>query len=161
MTDTKTSDETELETNDTSLTVRRTFDASPERVFRAFTDPEELEQWYAPGEVTTRIHTVEPEPDGAFSLSFLDGANRTDIEGRFLEVVENERLVHTWLYPGETESLVTIEFEDVADGTTVVLTHENIGAYQELSDRENVEGYAKGWITALGTLGAVLKGRES
>jgi uncharacterized protein YndB with AHSA1/START domain len=62
-----------VETDKTSLTIRRTFAAPRERVYRAFMDPDELEEWYAPGDVTTKVHTLEPEPDGVLSFSFVDG----------------------------------------------------------------------------------------
>lgn len=146
----------EIESGESSLRIRRTFDAPRERVYRAFTEPDELEQWYAPGDVTTEIHTLELEPDGALSFSFVDGDERTDIEGEFLEVVENERIVHTWRYPGEEESRVTYEFNDVDDGTEVVLVHEQIGSYRDRSARENVDGYVEGWTSALETLHEVL-----
>lgn len=147
---------TEIETSDTSLTIRRTFDASRERVWQSFTDPDELEQWYAPGDVTTKVHTLEPEPDGTLSFSFVDGDNRTDIEGTFEEIVENERIVHTWRYPGEEESRVTYEFRDVDDGAEIVLTHEQISPYRDRSARENVDGYVEGWSSALENLAAVV-----
>ncbi|MFC4440193.1 MULTISPECIES: SRPBCC family protein [Natrialbaceae] len=153
--DAGTGDRRQLETDEASLTIRRTFDAPRERVFRAFTDPEELEQWFAPGEVTTQVHILEPEPDGALSLSFVDEEHPTDIEGTFLKVLEHERIVHTWQYPGEEESRVTYEFRDVDDGTEVVLTHEDIGPYQDRSARENADGYAEGWTSALEKLEGV------
>lgn len=152
-----TTDETEIEITDTTLTLRRTFDASRERVWRAFTDPDELEEWYAPGDVTTKVHTLEPEPDGVLSFSFVDGDDRTDIEGMFEEVVENERIVHTWRYPGEEESRVIYEFRDVDDGTEVVLVHERIGPYRDRSARENVDGYVEGWTSALEKLDVALE----
>ncbi|WP_436344388.1 SRPBCC family protein [Natronorubrum sp. FCH18a] len=148
---------TEIETAESSLTIRRTFDAPLERVYRAFTDSDELEAWYNPGDGTTKIDVLELEPGGDLSLTFVDGKSRTDIEGTFVEVVENERLVHTWQYPGEEESRVTYEFRDVDDGTEVVLTHEEIGPYRDYSASENVDGYAEGWSRALENLSAVIR----
>lgn len=147
---------TEIETAESSLTIRRTFDAPLERVYRAFTDSDELEAWYNPGDGTTKIDVLELEPGGDLSLTFVDGENRTDIEGTFVEVVENRRIVHTWQYPGEGESRVTYEFRAVDDGTEVVLTHEKIGPYRDRSASENTDGYAEGWSRALENLSAVI-----
>lgn len=147
---------TETEPTETSLTVRRTFDASRERVYRAFAEPNKLEQWYSPGDLTAQVHTLELEPGGSLSLTFVGGESRTDIEGTFVEVVENERIVHTWQYPGEEESRVTYAFRDVDDGTEIVLTHEEIGPFRDRSTSENVDGYVEGWSRALEKLSAVV-----
>lgn len=147
---------TTIETGETSLTIRRTFDAPRERVFRAFANPNELEQWFAPGALDPEIHALELEPDGVLSLSFVGEETRTDIEGTYVEVVENERIVHTWNYPGEEESRVVWEFRDVDGGTEITLTHEDIGPYRDLSASENVDGYAEGWTSALAKLEQVV-----
>ncbi|WP_254532853.1 SRPBCC family protein [Natrinema gelatinilyticum] len=136
---------TDTEAADDRLTIRRTFDAPRERVYRAFTEPEEVERWFGPRSMTGEVHALEPEPGGAYSVSMLDEENRYDVEGEFLEVVENERLVHTW-EPGR----VTIEFRDVDEGCEVVLTHEG------LPDGESVDDHADGWANALENLAGVL-----
>ncbi len=62
----------DIETSESSLTIRRTFGAPRERVFRAFTERDELEEWFAPspGVVTTEVQTFAPEELAA-------GDNRT------------------------------------------------------------------------------------
>lgn len=142
----------DVELSDEHLTVRRTFDASPERLFRAFTDPDDLAAWYAPGEMTAEVHALEPEPDGQLSVSMVAGDESHDAEGTFLEVVENERLVHTWhwRHAPEQESRVTVEFVPTDDGTEVVLTHER------LADRKAAEEHAEGWVGILENLAATL-----
>lgn len=148
--------ETEIETGDSSLTIRRTFDASRERVYGAFADLDELEQWFAPGGMTARVDDLELEPGGALSLRIGDGKRSTTIEGTYLEVLEDERIVHTWQYPGEEGSRVTCEFRDANRGTEVMLVHERIGPYRDRSARENVDGYVEGWSSALETLRSVV-----
>lgn len=132
-------DDTTVETGDRHLTVQRTFDAPLSRVFSAFTDPEELEQWYAPGPMTTEVHEFEAESEGAFSISMLGGEGPMDVEGKFIEVFENERLVHTWRDPSG-QSKVTVTFEEVEDGTSVKLTHE------EFDSEEAVQSHVEGWV---------------
>lgn len=153
--DTGTGDRPRLETTETSLTIRRTFDASRERVFRAFTVPTELEAWQSVGEVTAEVHTLEPEPGGSLSVSHIHGDDRYDLEGEFLEVVENERLVYTWrMVDGPSdgeESRIIVELRDVEEGTGLVFTHEGIAP-------ELVNGTADGWDGMLDNLAAVLRG---
>lgn len=136
---------TEIETSGTKLTIRRTFDAPRDRVWRAFTEPDEVEQWFGPGSMTGRVRALEPEPGGTYSVSMLGDEHRYDVEGEFLEVVEGERLVHTW-EPGR----VTIELRDADEGCEVVLTHEG------LPDREAADGHTAGWASALDNLAEVL-----
>jgi uncharacterized protein YndB with AHSA1/START domain len=63
-----------------------------------------------------------------------------DVEGTFIEVVENERLVHTWQGPSGGETEVTVTFEAVDGGTRVVLTH------TEFESQEAVENHTEGWV---------------
>lgn len=144
----------ETETTESSLTLRRTFDASPERLWRAFTDPEELAEWYAPGDMTAEIHAWEATPDGELDISMVDEAGSHDAEGTFTEVIENEKLVHTWQWthvdePVETH--ITVEFVPVEDGTEVVLTHEGH------PDAETTEEHVGGWSGVLENLAAALE----
>ena len=90
---------------------------------------------------------------GSLSVSMTAGDERHDAEGTFREVVEDDRLVHTWRWThGESseESLVTVEFDEVDGGTEVVLTHER------LTGREAVEEHAQGWAGILENLETAL-----
>ena len=142
-----TDDNTEIETDETSLIIRRTFDASRERVWTAFTDPDELEQWFVPDGMTAEVHALEPESGGAFAVSWTDGENRIENEGTYVEVVKNERLVAVE-DTAEGELRLTYEFQDVGDKTEVVLTQEFPGPVHD--------GAAAGWAGMLDTLAEVL-----
>lgn len=148
MTDDMTNDETANESSDENqLTIRRTFDAPRERVYRAFTDPDELEQWFVPQGMEAEVHALEPESGGAFAVSYLGDESRIDNEGTFVEVVENERL--GWVEEvDEGESRVTVDFADVDDGTEVALSHERPGLVAEEA--------AAGWEPMLDNLDEVL-----
>lgn len=143
----------DIETDDTSLTIRRTFDAPRERVYRAFTDPDDLEAWQSIGDLTVEVHTIEPEAGGSLSVSHASGDDRFDFEGEFLEAVESERLVYTLRGVGEpydgVESRTSVEFRAVEDGTEVVFTEEQV-------DPEMVEGSATTWNEMLANLEEVL-----
>lgn len=133
--------------DDDRLTIRRTFDAPRERVYRAFTDPDELEQWFVPEGMEATVTALEPEPGGAFEVSWTADEHRMDNEGTFVEVVENERLVSV----EETEAgelRVAYEFRDVDDGTEVVVTQTFPGAVPD--------GVHEGWAGILDNLEAVV-----
>lgn len=149
-----TDENTVTETTESSLTIRRTFHATPERLYRAFTDPEELAEWYAPGDMTAKIHDWEPEPRGSLSVSMVDDEGSHDAEGTFTEVVENRKLVHTWTWThldDPVETRITVEFTPVEDGTAVVLTHE--GHPNAATTEEN----ASGWSSVLANLANVVE----
>jgi uncharacterized protein YndB with AHSA1/START domain len=139
---------TTTETTGTSLIVRRTFDAPRERVWRAFTDADELEQWFVPEGMTAEVRANELEAGGEMAISWTDGENHIGNEGYYVDVVENERLVSG----GETadgELRLTYEFRDVDEGTEVVITQEFPGPVPD--------GAAEGWASMLDALAALLR----
>jgi uncharacterized protein YndB with AHSA1/START domain len=108
---------------DREIYVERDFNAPCERVWRAFTDPKLLAQWWGRGNklVIERLEVgrgghwrfVEHGPDGVHGF-----------EGRFREVTPQERLVQTFEWdgmPGHV-SVTTAAFEDLGDARTKVFT---------------------------------------
>ena len=116
-----------------TLKLRRHLKATPERVFDAFTRPEELAAWFGPEAVT--IHNLEADvrPGGAYRLEMhYDDSSFYALSGQYLEVDRPSRLVMTWVwgngdYAG-LETLVTIELSPAEDGTMLELTHENLAS---------------------------------
>lgn len=134
--------------NDNQLSIRRTFDAPRERVWRAFTDPEELAQWFVPEGMEAEVHALDPVPGGEMSVSWTSAEHQMDNEGTYEEVVERERIVTVEETP-QGVNRVTYEFHDADGGTEVVLTH-------ELPDAQMVDGASEGWAGILDNLEAVV-----
>ncbi len=152
----------QIETDETSFTVRRTIQAPLDRVWQAFTDPDEIAQWYHPGPMTTEVDAWELREGGSFDITMVASEER-ELEdgdpgryrnaGTFREVEDRARIVHTWRWiggPDDTESLVTIELTEVEAGTEILLTH------TKLPNRETVEDHADGWVGCLENLAAHL-----
>ncbi len=139
-----------------TLTLRRTFTAPRERVFRAWTDPAELKQWFAPGELTTPTAVVDLRVGGRYRIAMAEpGGEPFYLNGVYKEVRAPERLVYTfrWEDPGELdpgETLVTVEFHERGGKTEVVITHE------QLANAEDRRKHEEGWTGCLEKLTAVL-----
>ena len=149
-------------TTNHDLTLTRIIDAPPEKVFKAWTDPELLKQWFTPRPYTTPIVEVDVRPGGANYIVMRDPeGNDMPNRGVYLEVVENQRLVFTDAY--------TTAWEPSAKPfMTVILTFENQGGktkytavvrHWTAADREAHEkmGFHQGWAKATDQLEAVVK----
>jgi uncharacterized protein YndB with AHSA1/START domain len=116
---------------DTVLEVNRVIRASRERVFAAWTNPAQLQQWFAVAEgFTTPVAEVDLRMGGRYRLGMkAPGDNPLLVVGGiYQEVVFPKLLVFTWRWehddPDEPETLVTVEFLEVNDATKVLLKHE-------------------------------------
>jgi uncharacterized protein YndB with AHSA1/START domain len=131
--------------------VTRTVAAPREEVFRAWTDPERLKQWFGPGEFTIPEAELDVRPGGAYLIVMQspDG-DRLRLKGAYHEIAPPERLVFTWswglMWDGAPDSLVTVEFRPAGDATDVVLTHGDFSSDDELAP------YQGGWDSGLDKL---------
>ncbi len=112
----------------TRLTVRRTFEASREQVFRAWTQREALRQWFRLGGRDVIISTLDVQVGGSFRFDVTDGSQT--LVGTYLEIVRPEKLVFTWssAATSDRETVVTVEFIERGLVTQVVLTHERLSS---------------------------------
>ena len=129
---------------ETTLKIRRTFQAPRERVFRAWTDAAELARWFAPSaEYSTRVPELDLKVGGKYKLEMQHkGGNINKVGGTYREIVPPEKIVFTWRWendPSAHESLVTIEFLDLGPATQVLLTH------VQLPDVDQRDKHSQGW----------------
>jgi uncharacterized protein YndB with AHSA1/START domain len=111
-------------TSDRELVLTRIINAPREKVYRAWTDPVLLKQWFAPLPWTTPAAELDVRPGGANLIVMRNPeGNEFPNRGVYLEVVENERLVFTDAYtrawePSEKPFMtVIVTFEDVGGKT--------------------------------------------
>jgi len=132
------------------LMLTRLINAPREKVYRAWTDPELLKQWFAPLPYTTPVADLDVRPGGA-NFIVMRGPDGKDMPNRgvYLEVVPNERLVFTDAYvnawePSEKPYMtVILAFED-QDGKTRYTARVR---HWTVTDREAHEkmGFHQGW----------------
>lgn len=148
-------------TSDRELVFTRLIKAPPEKLFRAWTEPGLLKEWFTPRPYTTPLIEVDVRPGGA-SLIVMRGPDGKEFatRGVYLEVVKNERLVFTDAYvrawePSDKPFMTaTITFEREGEGTryTARIQHWTV------EDREAHEemGFHKGWGAAADQLEALV-----
>ncbi|HSJ65367.1 MAG TPA: SRPBCC family protein [Gemmatimonadaceae bacterium] len=121
---------------DREIRVERTFNAPRARVWRAFTDPEQVRQWWGRGN-PLEIERMDVEPGGHWRYVEHGPEGDHGFEGRYGEVVPEERIVMTFEWDGMPAhvSLETIEFEDLGDGRTKVV---NTSVFFTTADRDGM-----------------------
>ncbi len=120
---TTTTPETRIEADPALPVIRivREFDAPPEQVFRAFTDPDVFVSWLGPTDRSVRLDTWDAVTGGAYRYTMLDGeAETATFWGSFHEVRSPDRLVQTQSLEGMGDGAIlnTLTFEALADGRT-------------------------------------------
>ena len=112
-------------TDKANLVLTRTFNAPAALVYKVWTDPYHLAQWWGPHCFTNPVCEVDLRPGGVIRIHMKGPDGRMyPSNGTFKEIVENERLVFTSTYDGEDgvtmlEALNTVTFTE-KDGKTVV-----------------------------------------
>jgi uncharacterized protein YndB with AHSA1/START domain len=138
-----------------SLSLSRRFKAPRERVFRAFTDPTQLTQWWGPKGFTVPDLALDVRPGGAWRTTMRSPEGKDHIvSGVYRDIVPPSRLVFTWGW--ETtgtrghETVVTIELFEIADGTRLELRQE---VFESIESRDQHE---HGWGGCLDCLEVAL-----
>lgn len=129
-----------------ALTLARKFDAPPELVWRAWTEPEALKRWFGPDAGAVLKAETDVRVGGRFHVVFktLDGESH-DVSGTYREVDPPRKLVFSWAWISTPErvSQVTLRFEPEDDGTAFTLLHERF------FDAAARDGHARGWSGSL------------
>lgn len=136
---------------ETRLHLKRVFAAPRDKVFQAWTDPQALTRWWGPPGYATPTASVDLRPGGGyrFGMRKLPDGDIFYLSGIYREVRWPERLVYTWRWEAEPESgetLVTVEFRELAGATEVVVTHELFPSEKARGDHD------KGWNGCLDRL---------
>jgi uncharacterized protein YndB with AHSA1/START domain len=105
--------------------------ATPERLYRAFIDPDAMVKWLPPNGFTGKVHHMDPRVGGTYKMSFSNftSGKSHSFGGEYLELVPHERLRWTDRFDDENlqgEMTVTVRLKKVSVGTEVNIVQEGI-----------------------------------
>ena len=125
------------------LTVTRVINAPCEKVFRAWTEPQQLAQWFSPQEVELRDFKADLKNGGAFRIRYTEKRSEFIASGNYREIIPNQRLKFSWTWEhyAMPDSVVTVDFEDLGKTTRLTLLHEG------LPDQEDADQHTHGWTS--------------
>jgi uncharacterized protein YndB with AHSA1/START domain len=105
------------------IRIEREFDAPIARVWQAYTDPDQIAQWWGGGEKLV-IERMEVERGGHWRIVVHGPQGSDGFEGRYREVIPMERIVQTFEWDGMPGHVAveTATFTDLGDGRTKVTT---------------------------------------
>jgi uncharacterized protein YndB with AHSA1/START domain len=114
-----------------TVRLHRVLRASPEKIYRAFLDPNAMVKWLPPHGFIGKVHHLDARVGGSYKMSFTNFSNGQghSFGGEYLELVPNERIRHTDAFddpnlPGTMQ--VTVSLKAVSCGTELAIVQEGI-----------------------------------
>lgn len=143
-----------------TITLSKNFNAPADKIFTAWTDPEMLRLWFGPEGVKTKSASIDLRIGGEYSFTMvLPDGNKVVHRGEYRIIERPTKIAFTWILEGQAcegsaehhaETLVTLEFSENEDITTLVLTHDF------LPSESSREAHEFGWHGSLERLGEVV-----
>jgi uncharacterized protein YndB with AHSA1/START domain len=131
-----------------SIRFHRVLKVAPEKIYRAFLDPDAMVKWLPPNGFTGKVHHMDAKVGGSYKMSFTNFStgNGHSFGGEFLELVPNERIRHTDKFdnpglPGTMQTTITLK--KVFCGTELNIVQEGI------PDMIPAEACCLGWQESL------------
>ena len=139
-----------------AVRLHRVLRAPPERIYRAFLDPDAMAKWLPPHGFTGKVHELDARVGGRYHMSFTNLATGQShsFGGEYLELAPNERIRHTDEFddpnlPGTMQ--VTVSLRPVSCGTELNIVQERI------PDMIPLEACYLGWQESLALLAQLVE----
>ena len=139
-----------------TVRLHRVLRATPERVYRAFLDPDAMAKWLPPNGFTGKVHHIDPRVGGTYKMAFTNftTGQSHSFGGKFLELAPNERIGYTDVFddpnlPGTMQT--TVLLTKVACGTELNVVQEGI------PDAIPLESCYLGWQESLALLAKLVE----
>lgn len=136
--------------------LHRVLTAKPEKIYRAFLDPDALSKWLPPNGFTCKVHHMQAKVGGTYKMSFANFTTEKSISfgGEFRELVENQRLRYTDNFDDPNlagEIQVTVVLKKVSLGTDITIVQEGLPTVIPL------EACYVGWQQSLNNLAKLVE----
>jgi uncharacterized protein YndB with AHSA1/START domain len=135
------------------ISISKDFNVPVEVVYQAWTQPEQLKQWWKPMNSQLLEVTNELQPGGAIEYRFSrEGAKDLVIRGNYKEVAENSKLVYTWKWDlteagiEPSEYILTLNFIKQDSGSRLEIQQDST------EEQEAIQPHKEGWSQALDAL---------
>lgn len=137
-----------------TVNLRHQYNATPQQVFKAWSDPQALQQWFGPHSHKCKVEKYNFRVDGEWQIRMTPIEEDTDCggydkgadsvcAGTFVEIIGDKKIAMTfaWIENGGDVSgtLLTVEFNAHDSGTEVILTHER------LPNEDSARAHQGGW----------------
>jgi uncharacterized protein YndB with AHSA1/START domain len=114
-----------------TITLHRVFKASPEKLYKAFTDADAQAKWLPPNGFTCKVHHFDAKVGGTYKMSFTNfsSGKSNSFSGKFLELVPNEHIRYSDQFedPGlPGEMITTVSIRQVSCGSDVTIVQEGV-----------------------------------
>jgi len=134
--------------------IQRSYRAAPQKVWRAWTEPQALSLWFGSGPGSVTAAEIDLRVGGRYRIAFTgpDGEAH-EVSGVYQEVVPHRRLVFSWAWKSTPErvSRVSIDLKAVADGTEMRFVHDRF-----FDDKARIN-HERGWPAFFEHLGDFLQ----
>ena len=143
-------------TTKNTVRLHRVLAAKPEKIYRAFLDPDAMARWLPPNGFTGKVHQMDPKVGGTHKMSFTNftTGSTTSFGGEYRELIPNERLRYTDSFDDPNlagEMQVTVTLRKVSVGTEVNIVQEGI------PDAIPLEACYLGWQESLRNLARLVE----
>ena len=139
-----------------TVNLHRVLAAKPEKIYRAFLEPDAMAKWLPPNGFTCRVHHMQAKVGGTYKMSFTNFTTEKTMSfgGEYRELIENERLCFTDNFddpnlPGEIQ--VTVILKKVSLGTEMTIVQEGLPTVIPL------EACYVGWQQSLNNLAKLVE----
>ena len=143
-----------------TVRLHRVLATKPEKIYRAFIEPDAMAKWLPPNGFTCTVHDMDPKVGGAHRMSFRNftTGHSHSFGGRYVELIPHERIRYTDKFedpnlPGEMQ--VTVTLKKVSVGTEVNIVQEGV------PDAIPAEMCYLGWQESLGLLAKLVEAEVS
>ena len=144
-----------------ALLIERVFDAPPSLVFRLWSDPARVKEWWHPENFETTRFDMDFRVGGSYRFNAVSTTSSHSAHGVYREIVAPERIVMTFEWEGTgphagKETLITIDFAPHGDRQTRLSFRQ-----EPFVTRDGRDDHVKGWSQVLDSFAAILAGERS